>query len=274
MAQDEVVALLFVLATVWLLAGGKPISALIACSFGVASGKIFLAVPLAALIVLLPGRPLWKKAVAGAGPAAFFYAWAFVASAVGGTRIPLLDFNPGVACSISVWVFLVQVGGLTFETARRLSGASVALALAGVVIAARRRHVVPTASSPVLLVAVTLLWTFSLFFHVNPEYYVLVLPVLLLVFPTWRAALGLIAASMLPWGVNFLYGVRNAAGDPSGGGGKEAFVRLYRSVLSADPGLLYNVALAMSVGVMLGLAIVVTAAMLRGSPAPTQAPAD
>ncbi|MFC1731281.1 hypothetical protein ACFL6I_13210 [candidate division KSB1 bacterium] len=95
----------------------------------------------------------------------------------------------------------------------------------------------------------------ALFYHVNPEYYLLAAPLFLLISDRVRDVALLTIATSLPWGVNFAYAVINAAQSPAGAG-KQPFVDLYHVMIPLEPytvwlsGILMTTALTLYIGVV------------------------
>ncbi|MGH9867790.1 MAG: hypothetical protein ACREAA_06465 [Candidatus Polarisedimenticolia bacterium] len=265
MAQDESIGALFVMAVVWLTARGQADAALVTCGLAVSAAKIFMLGPLAALVILLPHRTLIHRAMLGGIPALVPYAWVYGATMLSGNPMPLVDFTPSAQYSVNLWVMLAGEHGMHHETARRLSSVLVAAAL-GSILAARLMRPKPLpARSTALLLAVPLLWIFALFYHVSPEYYILALPPLLLVCRSPGAAILISAISAAPWGVNLVYGVRQAiASGAAEGSGKAAFVHMYRAVVPVEPDLVFYPVVAVSIVSTLGLTLWATRRLLSG----------
>ena len=80
------------------------------------------------------------------------------------------------------------------------------------------------------VMAAALTWVFLLFYHVNPEYYVLLLPLLALVVQSRAAVVAGTLLMTVPWLVNLFYGVawRLAAGHTTD---DSTVVRLYYSLI-------------------------------------------
>lgn len=107
------------------------------------------------------------------------------------------------------------------------------------------------------LVAASLVLTFLLFYHVNPEYYLIALPLILVLFRGWPAVAAAGALS-LPWLQNFFYGVAGAIARNEGGG-SEFFVRIYRQSFGGlAPETLERLAVVTAVAALLVLAASLT----------------
>ncbi len=269
MAQDEIIAAFMLIMVVWLHLSNRPRAALAVCGLGVVAAKIFLLAPLLVL-VLAPGRErLLERLLWGAAPAAGVTACAFLGTLARGEEAPLLGFSPGNAFGVNMWVPLARWLELDGDRARRWSSIAAAAAVLALVLAVRARRESPDARRMVGLIAAALLWVFVLFYHVNPEYYVMIVPLLLLLLPgpAWASGITLIMA--LPWCVNLFYGLRNASLAAAPHGAKSAFLEAYSSMVSVDPALLYEISLALSVLGTAGLAAAMTWVALRSRTDPT-----
>jgi hypothetical protein len=111
-----------------------------------------------------------------------------------------------------------------------------------------------------------LLWVYFAFYHINPEYGLIVVPGILVAFrPAVSAAVVLVGFS-LPWAVNFFYGVR--VGIERGDPGRAAFVRLYEAIFPVAPSVMQSICIVLvSVG-MLCLAGMLTWGRARDASVP------
>ena len=83
-----------------------------------------------------------------------------------------------------------------------------------------------------------MLSAFLLFYHCDPEYYIMVLPLALAaVGPMIRWGVGVVGLSCV-YAVNFAYGV-NYMKQHGGASGKQVFVDMYDRLIPIDPGLLH-----------------------------------
>lgn len=244
MLQDEVVAATFMVGAFLCRARGREVEAALLMALGVVAGKIFLLVPLLALV-------LTSRRWLGAGGAAAsliggVYLWLGVMSQLRGGPPPLVGFSPGADFASSMWVWGVALWELDGATTRRWSAV---LALLGALFpllwwwrGGARRDIVGVSS----VAGAMLSFVFLLFYHVNPEYYVMLIPCLLPAALTAIPALRLTVLTSLPWAVNFFFGVGHAASSGADSG-KGAFVKVYRAVFPVEPEVMYHLSLVLCV---------------------------
>lgn len=269
MAQDEIIAAFMLIMVVWLHLSNRPRAALAVCGLGVVAAKIFLLAPLLVL-VLVPGRErLLERVIWGGAPVAGVTAWAFLGTLSRGGQAPLMGFSPGNAFGVNIWVPLAGWLGLDGRSARLWSSVATLAAILALILAVKARRVLPDGRLMVGLMAAALLWVFVCFYHVNPEYYVMVAPLLLLLYPRPAATTCVTLILTLPWLANLFYGLRNAtqAGAPSSP--KSVFLELYASMFSVDPAPLYQLWLLLSVLGTAGITVAVTFAAVGSRARPT-----
>ncbi|MFC1731284.1 hypothetical protein ACFL6I_13230 [candidate division KSB1 bacterium] len=108
-AQDEVIGAAFVAAAAWLLLHKRMSAAIILCSVGIAAAKIFLALPLFALLVFNTGTSLRKRLTYGIVPFAAVYTWVWVMSVIKNTHPPLAGFNPDISFGVNLWPYIQEI---------------------------------------------------------------------------------------------------------------------------------------------------------------------
>jgi hypothetical protein len=265
MAQDEVIAATWLMLVLWLATGRRYWAALLFSGLGVVAAKIFLIVPLMAVVLLLPVGGLLTRGVAGLAPVMVVYGWVAAIARLRHHAPPLVGFSPLPYFGSNAWVFVIErfpdLNPATVNRASMLLGLAASGALALV------EYVRRMPFSPMRLArlwAAMLMWFFCLFYHVNPEYYVMVLPFLLITHegPGDFALLAVLAT--VHWAVNFFYGIK-VAFSGGRGGGRTAFVTAYRAIFPVDPGVMQGIALWTSVVVSLGVAILWILRLLRSS---------
>ncbi len=254
MAQDEVVATAFLAAVLWLLATRRLWAALAVCSLAVLSAKIFMMIPLVALVLLLPVGNLVTRGLAAFVPIGLVYAWTLFALARQHQGAPLADFTPNADFGVNGWVLLPAIPPATARTissALAVVGGMVPLALAWL------RPKTFDVRAAATLFGAMFFWVLFLFYHVNPDYYLIVYPALLLVLRS-RTELALAAAmATAPYAVNFFYGVDTAERYHTHGG-KEVFVKIYQMFVPVAPALLLQIALWATTLLTLAIALELT----------------
>lgn len=257
MAQDEVISEFFLALVLWLFATERRKAAVFVCGLGVAAAKIFLVLPLLALILVLPQQGIMQRILIGFMPIAVIYGIGTVATLLRGSDIPLASFTPENEFSISIWNILVPQFNISLEVAKRSSSL---LAFASAMLALftfKWRRIIPDPIATSALIAAMLLFAFLIFYHVNPEYYIIIVPALLIPF---RAKIEVIVLSILlaiPWATNFFQGVNSAVQSQVAGGetGRSIFVKLYEALFPISPTIMFNVSLWAGVLATLGMAI-------------------
>lgn len=263
MCQDEVVSLVFAAGIVAALATERRWPALVLCSLAVCAAKVFFLVPLAALILAPSGsarlRGLAARAALALGPIGLVYGLASLARWTGERGVAIAGFDPPIMFCIGLWTALSQLEPLPTRVMELASAALASVGIGGVLWLARVHRVSLSGADLARLAGALLLCLFATFYHVNPEYYVLAVPPVLLLFrPVWSAFV-LLVGFALPWAVNFVYGV-SAAG-PGTPAGKQTFVDAYRSLVVIDPTLLHAVLLWVCATAMLALAVTAARAL-------------
>lgn len=261
MAQDEVIAAAFVAAALWLVAIGRPRAALVVAGAGVLGGKIFLLVVVAVLVTSLPWATARRRAALALAPAVVLYGWCVAAAAARGEPLPLVSFDPDPFFGVNAWVEALARDLVSLSTARALSELLVAAVIGWLVWAALRRSPAP-GLSPARLAAVMaagLTWSWLLFFHVNPEYYVLLMVPALAVASGRRQWAVVAALATVPWVVNLFYAADYRVDQ---GGVKARISDLVARAVPGDPHWWYLASLAACVAVTAWAAVIFTRAAL------------
>jgi len=260
MAQEEVMAGAFVAGAMLLWARDRSLLAIALCGLGVGAGKIFLVLPLFAMVLAsVAGGGGIRPVIAGALTSALPYTPMLLASFFKGESVPLIGFTPTFEFTSGIWNLGSSLSNISSVTAKRISlilgllGAMAPLmwfflrgALRG--ISVRRLS---------LTLLVMLLWFLNLFYHVNPEYFAIVLPLMAVALRDTRTiVLGYMALS-LPWAVNFFYGV-SIAMSRGALGGQGGFVNLFGALFPGRPGGYLTAALIVTVIANLTLVIHLT----------------
>ncbi len=245
MSQEETISLLCLSVVFLLVLQQRMTLAIFVCGLGVVGAKIFFLVPLAGLILSQPIRPiggLLRRACIGFAPVAAVYAVVTLSFRARGQLSPLVGFDPAIANSISIWALIGPWLDLSNAQAKHLSapfalvGGLMPLALV------KARGVCLAPLDVVRLVSAMLACVYLLFYHINPEYYLLLVPSVVLLFRPFAAGLILFGVMSISWAINFFYGVNRSMllGDT---GGKAVFVRLYRRITEANPATLRDLSI-------------------------------
>lgn len=263
MPQDEVIAATFIMAMIALIGRGMILRGLFIGGIGVIAGKIFVVLPLGALVLLLRRSTLIHRGVAAfALPIALQL---FVQVQQAGQE-GLLNFSPAAAFGANIWPLLMPITGLSPGVALKLTALIAGGISGGVVLAlwVRCRSRGDAGIEFAIRVAlISMLWVWAIFYHVGTSYFMMTFPLQLLLarrLLDYGLTFGL---ATLPWAVNFFYGVANAWDGPSESG-KMVFVRLYQRVTTVDPHMVHAVLLILTTLVTLVAAGVETKRAFQG----------
>lgn len=229
MAQEEGLLAFFLALVLWLVVTDQRWAALAVCGVGVATTKLFMLVPLAALILLLRVGRTWSRALVGLLPVIVTYGLSLGLVSWYGRGLPLLQFTPPSRSGVNLWTFANVHSYLSDGSAKRASTIATVVGLAAVMRLVYRPRGHEEARRLSEVFAVLFLWVFVLFYSIQPEYYVYLLPPLLLLVRGLRDLVLMAVLFAAPWAVNFAQGVEGAE---HGGrtGGRQAFVHLARLV--------------------------------------------
>lgn len=238
MPQDECVAYAFMALAMFALARGRSAAALLALSFGVASAKLLLLIPLLVCVVLLRAPVLPVRLACAIVPIACSYALAWFAA--GPAEIPaVLRFAPPAAFSVNAWALVS--GSISPDLAKSVSSA-LGLALASIPLLRARSAEGRAWTALFSAASAAIAWFLVGFYHVNPEYLALLAPALAFGSLRGRAALLAFGATILPWLANFAYGIRYCVVHGTWDGAKGAIARRYLQLGLIDPTVLHAIA--------------------------------
>lgn len=222
MSQDETVAATFFVLVLWQTLEDHRLRATFTASIGALAGKALLLVPLLALLLgAKPGQRARGLAV-GVGPLVVAYGWVCLAAVTRNQPLPFATFRPSATYCTTAWTLLLS--RFELNTVVALSTTATAIGCVAVILLCRTS--IATATGMVATCVALVLTTFALHYHINPEYYVMVVPGMLMLRHRHSVVLSA-ALGVLPWSVNFFSGVANAKSLGSHAGAKQVFVRLY-----------------------------------------------
>lgn len=247
MEQEDILSAVFSAAIVLLVGTGRIDAAIVVCSVATVAAKIFFLVPLLGLVAGFPVKPAsatFRRVILAMLPILIIYGIAMAIWTANGKGMALLSFTPPTQLSTSFWALLPKVTHMPDVTAKRLS---MPLALIGGILPLvlykwQRMNQMPTPTQLVRLMAAMWLWVFVLFYGICPEYYMMLVPLLMVVLPLRMATPVLGGMFSIAWAINFFYGVE-AATAPEAAERKAAFIRLYHTIFPVAPGILHNVSL-------------------------------
>ena len=265
MGQDEMIGAFFISMTFLILIMGRPAAAILVCSVGVVAAKIYLLIPLAVMVVTLPEPIFRKKLLAGFVPIVTVYIWLFVLSWIQNTPTPLLSFTPKIDNSVNLWPYLSTIMDFSNEAAKRLSGIIALLAgISPLAIWIFRRNELKITQHAALWAGMLLI-VYATFYHINPEYYVIAIPLYLTVFNTKRQIFFLFIVTSLPWMANYFYGVDIAISNASLGG-KKIIADIYQNTIPIDPTLAWNICLFLTFIFTLAAGVIAVKSALKITP--------
>jgi hypothetical protein len=260
MCQDESISLLFFAAIVVALLKSRLRLAICLCGIGVVVAKIYFLVPLVGLLGI-PANRSWKEwtwdAVTGWSPILAVYGLqAVLVGQAGAAAAAFERFFPSIENTVNLWALVERIFSVGDERARRLS-AILALSLSMLPLLVMRRRGMPAgAKDQIRLIVAMILWVYLSFYHVNPEYGLIVVPGILAIMRPRVASLVLFVGFTLPWVVNFFYGVR--VGVQRGDAGRAPFVEVYQAIFSVEPSVMQTISIVPVAVATLWLASVLT----------------
>jgi hypothetical protein len=273
MCQDEMISLAVFAGMTLALLKHKSRLAIFLCGVGVVVAKVYFLVPLVGLLGVPRGRT-WREwlydLLVGLAPIAAVYGLQAVLIGRAGVAVETFqEFVIPFEMSVNIWALIYRMASIRPAEARWIS-AVIALALSMLpLLVSRIRRLETTGQEQIHVIVAMLLWVFFAFFHINAEYFVIVVPGILVALRPVVASVVLIAGLSLPWSVNFFYGV--GIGMETGDRGRAPFVRIYQTLTSADPALLHGICVILVAVVTLWLASVLTWARAKpttvGNPA-------
>jgi hypothetical protein len=234
MAQDEVIGALFLCASLAFAINGRLITGILIASLGVVAGKIFMIFPLGILVFCQGQSTFTRRVTAAAIPMGLIYGLICIDRLMEGNSLPLIGFTPQANFGVSLWVIIFERLPFDLPTLRTLSGLiAVSLAVATIVYLWMNRY---RALEDRYLIGSALILTivFVTFYHVNSEYYIFVVPVLLVMASKALDHLIAHAISILAWAINFFEGVHLQT-RVNIHGGKGAFIELYTRMFPFAP---------------------------------------
>ncbi len=180
MAQDDAIAACGFLLPLFLLVTGRQVAALFASGFGLIAAKIFVGLELVGLLPMVDRRNRIKAMAAGLLPVAVVYGGMTVHRVLHSLPLPLLSFKPNPYFGTNFWLVLHRYENLNLSAIGTYTG-FLALACSFIPIVLLLRiprprwtpHLISVACAAMLLIF------FSLFYHVEPEYFLIVLPLLI-----------------------------------------------------------------------------------------------
>ena len=237
MAQDDPIATCGFLLPLLLFLRGKIKWALVASGIGFVAAKIFVALELLDFIGISKRRDRLVNAAIGISPIMLIYGAVAIHRRLHGYPPPLLGFRPNPHYGTNFWIILRRYAGLNLHYAGVYSGfLALAASLIPVILMLRLHE---TARMPLKVVAVTgssLLIFFSLFYHIEPEYFMIVMPALILTADNRgdTICVGLIAA--FAWLGKFF---QNAAfvDHADVNSGKLVYLHLFKEIFHSSPGV-------------------------------------
>ncbi|MEM0913825.1 MAG: hypothetical protein AAGB29_06075 [Planctomycetota bacterium] len=252
MGQDESVALLFIAGATLLAMNKRWTLAALACGLGAVSAKVYLAIPLAAF-VLLPWDSwlgMVKRAAIGLLPIVLVYGFVAVMQLLrvpvetDGTGVAILDFTPIGVHAVSGWVMVYKVFDVSMEHVKYISAAVAFLAAMSVAAwSVMRRDIGVLPPRVLATVTAMLLSVFLVFYHCDPEYYLMVAPFVIAATSGWLRWIVCVGMLSLGYVVNIAYGVSYAKSHGASKAGKSVFVDIYDRLVPIEPDVVHTLAL-------------------------------
>ncbi len=262
--QEESISLLFMTLILWAVVQSKLRTAIVFASLGVVAAKIFFLIPLLALVVYPPVLSFRQYVIRGgvaAIPLVIVYGAVQIMTSAGSSVDSLSEFVPPIQQVTTFWALLAKLGllGETLpESAAIAKRYSAILALiAGLVPFAwmyLRRCRFDNWYVLAALMGSMIMAVYSVFYHINPPYFVIIVPILLVVFRPIVSTLWIVVGLSFVWAINVTRGVAlaRATGDSQG---KDAIVKLYDSIAPFDADVAHTICLVTFIILSFALAI-------------------
>lgn len=248
MVQDESILLLGVVGVILLCACERFRTAALVCGLGAVAAKIYFLIPLFALTFLAPPlrwRSIVERALLGGVPVVIVYGWTALAQIQAGlvtdgqAGVAILNKVSNVEHGVSLWATAVRYTNLAPAQISKFSGV-LAFISAVIPVFLARRSLRGSFDIVVFMRVLTAMFlgVFLWFYHCDPEYYLVLVPLLLVLLPVRWCVVFVLGAFSLPYAVNLFYGVDNAMAD-GGDSGKMVFVRVVTDYLPVSVELLH-----------------------------------
>ena len=248
MAQDEVIAAVAFAVPMLVFISGRRNAALLLCGVGVIAGKLFIGVELLVFIALCGRRRLPQNLLLGFAPIVLAYGAMTVHRLVHGLPLPLLGFRPDPIYGANFWELVRKYAGVNLSAVGPLSGIlALSASLIPVVVVysnrTRPRSGEPDAMTIAIAANTALLIFLTLFYHVNAEYFIMIMPVLLATAGGLTDAICCILISAIPWAGKFFENATFMATRPAFmaahadlNSGKALVFQRYMTVFHSQPG--------------------------------------
>ena len=272
--QDEIIAQFFVLLTIYALIRTNRLAAILALSVGVAVGKVFLVIPLFYVFWFFRFRVDWRD-FAVASVFVWVTGWTVLVAHLAEGNVPFVGFSPSAKYASTFWVLGIKHFGLDSETLKPVSLAlSLAAQLALIVYALCYWRTLNSVNGAILLVGVSLTAFFLTFYQHNPEYTLLLAPVVLLYVRTYRSVIAAVAVLSLSWLPNIFFGLNNVlTHNGSASSARRDIMGDWLTRLNLDFSVAHSVSIALY-SVLYALLLLYLISCLRQAARPAAQPAD
>lgn len=254
--QDELISQLFVMLTVYALVKGHRLGAILTLSIGILAGKVFFIIPLFYVFWFYRFRVDWRDFLA-VTPFVLIYGWSVLAAIASNGNIPFDGFSPSAKYASTFWVLGIKHFGMNSDSLKPLSLAlSMAAQLALIIYALSNWRKLSSTDGAILLVGTSIASFFLTFYQHNPEYILLLAPIVLLFCQSVRALLLSIAVLSLSWLPNIFYGLNNVLTHKgSASEARRAIMGDWLTLLNIDFSMAHSASIALYSALYAGLVI-------------------
>ena len=235
MGEDDAIAACGFLLPLILFLNGKQVAALFASGFGFVAAKIFVALQLIGLFPFVdPDRRL-RATLAGLAPVVLLYGGMTAYDLSHSMPVPLLGFKPNPYFGTNFWVILHHYEGVNLAAIGSYTGfLALGCSLIPIILLYRRHRTDWTPQALTVACAAMLLIFLSLFYHVEPEYFTIMLPLLIVTAETTGDVVCYTLVAVVPWFGKFF---QNAAfmANAATNSGKAVPNKLFHEIFRSSP---------------------------------------
>lgn len=259
-SQDESISMLFMALTVFCIMRGRLASAAFVSGLGIICAKVYFLVPFVGICAIVSTNSSLLRGIRvcliGALPCVSIYLLqAYFRHVNGFSGDTFASFAPRLENSINIWALVDYFHSVDPHVAKRVSGI---LALCCSMYVPVRRFFRGESYSEKQMIALLcgmLTWVYASFYHVNPEYFIIIAPCLIFILEAkWFAVVYVVGLSV-PWATNIFFGINNAIASGVDVGAKAKLAAIYSTLFPIPASIMFLVSLGLGALILFVLAI-------------------